>query len=310
MDKKSAPVFHKSFYGPNYWPTWLLLGFFKLLASLPLSISMRLGAGIGALFYYLARPRRRVTEVNIELCFPELNAQQQQGLVRDIMRSVGISVVETSIALWGSDNKFRGRYSIKGLEHIEAVQAQGKGIILMGCHQTTLDLVGRILSSHIDFDVLYRRDPNPLLAYKIAQARGRFASSAIPRNDTRQLIKNLRKGRSVWYAPDQDYGPKFSVFAPFFGIEAATIVGTARIAAMGQAAVIPMAHYRTEQGLYEIEFYEALPDFPSGDDVVDATRINLILEKHIRRQPDQYLWVHRRFKTRPPGAAKLYTRKA
>lgn len=309
MDKKSSPTFDISFYGPRYWFTWLGLGFFKLLATLPLAISMRIGAGIGYLFYHLAHSRRRITEVNVALCFPELNAGQQQQLVRDILRAVGISVVETSIALWGKNSKFEGRYTVKGVEHIEAAQAQGKGIILMGCHQTTLDLVGRILSNHITFDVLYRRDPNPLLAYKIAQARGSFAQSAIPRNDTRQLIKNLRKGHSVWYAPDQDYGSRHSVFAPFFGVNAATIVGTARIAQMGQAVVIPMSHYRNADGRYEIEFYEALRDFPTGDDVADATRINAIIEKIIRRQPDQYWWVHRRFKTRPPGEATLYAKK-
>jgi KDO2-lipid IV(A) lauroyltransferase len=230
-------------------------------------------------------------------------------LVRDILRAIGISVVETSIALWGSDSKFKGRYTVKGVEHIEAVQAEGKGIILMGCHQTALDLAGRILASHIAFDVLYRRDPNPLLSYMISQARERFAKSAIPRDDTRQLIKNLRKGHSIWYAPDQDYSIKHSVFAPFFGVNAATIIGTARIAQMGQAKVIPMSYYRNAQGHYEIEFYEPLSNFPSGDDVADATRTNAVIEEIIRRQPDQYLWVHRRFKTRPPGEASFYTRK-
>ena len=309
VDRKTDPQFHISFYGPRYWFTWFGLGFFKLLASLPVSISMRLGAGIGHLFYYFARPRRHITEVNIALCFPELNAREQNQLVRGVMRAVGISVVETSIAFWGSDKQIKGRYTIKGVEHIEAVQAEGKGIILMGSHQTTLDLVGRILSSHITFDVLYRRDPNPLLSYMISQARERFATSAIPRDDTRQLIRNLRKGHSVWYAPDQDYGLKHGVFAPFFGVNAATIVGTGRIAQMGQAKVIPMSYYRNAQGHYDIEFYPPLDNFPSGDDVADATRTNAVIEEIIRRQPDQYLWVHRRFKTRPPGEPSFYRKK-
>ena len=309
MDKANSPTFDASFYAPRYWSTWLGLGFFKFLASLPLCISMPLGAGIGRLFFYLARSRRQITEVNVALCFPELNEEQQRDLVRRILRSVGISVVETAIAFWGSDSKFKGRYSIKGVEHIEKAQAEGKGIILMGCHLTTLDLVGRILSSHITFDVLYRPDKNPLLSYKIAQAREKFATSAIARDDTRQLIRNLRKGNSVWYAPDQDYGLKHGVFAPFFGINAATITGTSRIAQMGKAVVIPMSHYRNEQGHYEIEFYPALDNFPSGDDVADATRTNAIIEAVIRKQPDQYLWVHRRFKTRPPDEPSFYAKK-
>lgn len=308
-DKKSSPAFHASFYGPRYWFTWLGLGFFKLLASLPLSVSMPLGAGLGRLFLVVAPSRRKITEVNVALCFPELNPQQQQQLVRDILRSIGISVVETSIAFWGNETKTKDRYSVKGLEHVTVALEQGRGVLLVGCHLTTLDLAGRMLASHLKFDVLYRKDPNPLLAYKIAEARGRFAGSAIVRNDTRQMIKNLRKGHVVWYAPDQDYGSKYSVFAPFFGINAATIVGTSRIAEMGKATVLPFSHYRTEGGHYELEFGAPLTDFPSGDDVADATRINQVIEKIIRRYPEQYLWVHRRFKTRPPGEARLYANK-
>ena len=232
--------------------------------------------------------------------------------MRDILRSVGISIVETAIALWGTGNvkKLANRCVLKGYEHVDAFMKQGQGVLLLGCHLTTLDLAGRLLTSHMDFDVLYRKDPNPLLAYKIAKARGMFANSAIPRNDTRQMIKNLRKGHVVWYAPDQDYGPKYSVFAPFFGVNAATISGTARIAEMGKVPVIPFWHYRKADGSYELVFDAPLENFPTGDDVADATRVNELIEQAIRVHPDQYLWVHRRFKTRPPGEASFYAKKS
>lgn len=309
MSKQSAPEFHPRFYGPRYWTTWLGLGFFKLLTLLPVWLSFRIGAMIGWLFFHFARPRRRITEVNIALCFPELSVQEQQQLVRNIMRSIGISVVETAIALWGDDKKLIKRCKLVGYENLEPYIKQGQGVLLLGAHLTTLDLAGRLLSHFMSFDVLYRKDPNPLLAYKIAAARGKFANAAIPRNDTRQMIRNLRNGRNVWYAPDQDYGAKYSVFAPFFGVNAATITGSSRIAQISKVPVIPFWHYRTDDGGYELIFEPPLENFPTGDEVADAARINSVIEGAIRRHPEQYLWVHRRFKTRPPGEASFYRKK-
>ena len=224
------------------------------------------------------------------------------------MHSTGKSVVESSVALWGPERQLKERYTISGLEHIEAARSKGQGVLLVGCHFTTLDAAARILAFHVKYDMLYRKDPNPLLAYKLISARERFAGSAIVRSDTRQLIKNLRQGNVVWYAPDQDFGAKHSVFAPFFGVNAATVVGTARIAQLGKAAVLPFAHYRDEQNNYHLVIGAALEGYPTGDDLSDATRINQEIESAIRKQPDQYLWVHRRFKTRPEGEPSFYTK--
>ncbi len=309
MDKHSPPEFHPSFYGPRYWPTWLGLGFFHLLGYLPMSISLVFGRLLGDLFFYLAGSRRHITQVNIAKCFPHLSADEQYKLVRKIMHSTGKSIVESSVALWGPERQLKQRYTITGLEHIEAAQAKGQGVLLVGCHFTTLDAAARILAFHVKYDMLYRKDPNPLLAYKLIKAREGFAGNAIVRSDTRQLIKNLRQGNVVWYAPDQDFGAKYSVFAPFFGVQAATVVGTARIAQLGKAVVIPFAHYRDENNQYHIVIDPALENYPTGDDVADATRINHIIETAIAKQPDQYLWVHRRFKTRPEGEASFYVKK-
>lgn len=308
MDKHSPPEFHKSFYGPRYWPTWFGLGFFHILGALPMSISLVFGRLLGDLFFYLARSRRRITEVNIAHCFPHLSAQEQSVLVRKIMHSTGKSVVESSVALWGPERQLKQRYSIRGLEHIEAAQAKGQGVLLVGCHFTTLDAAARILAFHVKYDMLYRKDPNPLLAYKLISARESFAGNAIVRTDTRQLIKNLRHGNIVWYAPDQDFGAKHSVFAPFFGVQAATVVGTARIAELGKAVVIPFAHYRDEHNHYHLVIEPPLEGYPTGDDIADATRINHCIETAIAKQPDQYLWVHRRFKTRPEGEPSFYAK--
>ena len=306
MENNSAPEFHKSFYGPRYWPTWIALGFFHLLGWLPMSISLAFGRLVRDLFYGMARSRRHITEVNIAKCFPQLSAQEQQQLVRKIMHSTGKSLVESSVALWGPSSQLSSRYTITGLEHIAAAQAKGQGVLLVGCHFTTLDAAARILAFHVKYDMLYRKDPNPLLAYKLIAARESFAGNAIVRSDTRQLIKNLRQGHVVWYAPDQDFGAKHSVFAPFFGVQAATVVGTARIAQLGKAAVIPFAHYRDRHNHYHLVIGAPLENYPTGEDVADATRINHVIETAIAQQPDQYLWVHRRFKTRPPGEPGFY----
>jgi Kdo2-lipid IVA lauroyltransferase/acyltransferase len=305
----SRPQFSASYFLPTYWPTWLALALFYLIARLPYKANILLGRAIGFLFLHLAGSRRRITQVNIVKCFPELDTAAQQQLVKGVLMSCGISLMESAMALWGPAAKFRKRHSIAGLEYLAEAKAAGKGVLLVGCHFTTLDAAARILAFYSAYDMLYRKDPNPLLAYKLISAREAFAGSAIVRSDTRQLIKNLRQGNVVWYAPDQDYGIKHSVFAPFFGVSAATVTATAKVAQLGRAVVLPFAHYRDQQGGYKLEIGAPLVGYPSGDDLADASRINAIFEASIRRQPDQYLWVHRRFKTRPAGEASFYAKK-
>lgn len=306
MEKPPYPPLNPRFLLPRFWPTWLVLGFFWVIAQLPMQLNQLVGRGLGTLFYYVAKSRRRYAEINIGLCFPELDKAAQAKMVRGTLIATGLSIAETAVALWGRKDKMRNRYSISGLEHIAEAQAQGKGVLLCGSHLTTIDISGRIMAFHINADVLYRADPNPLMAYAIAKARSRVNGIAINRDDTRQLIKNLRQGRIVWYAPDQDYGRTHSVFVPFFGVQAATVVATSRIARLSGCAVIPFFCFREPGGRYRLEIHPALDNYPSGDDIADATRINQILEQAIRQAPEQYLWVHRRFKTRPEGEPGFY----
>lgn len=306
MDKSKLPHFHRRFLLPRFWSTWLALGFMWLIGQLPVRANQAVGFVLGWLLYWFALSRKRYAQINIALCFPELNAQAQAKMVRDSIISCGLSMSETAMALWGNKDKMRNRYSISGLAHIEKAQAEGKGILLCGSHLTTIDISGLMMSYHIDADVLYRAAPNPLMAYAIATARARVNNNAIHRNDTRQLIKNLRQGHIVWYAPDQDYRSAQNVFAPFFGVQAATVVATARIARLSHCVVIPFFCFREPKGRYRLEIQPALENFPTGDDLVDATRINKIIEDAIRQAPEQYLWVHRRFKTRPEGEASFY----
>jgi len=305
---RKRPEFDNAFYWPRYWPTWILLALFRVLGVMPIKVNLVLGKAIGLLFWALAPSRKRIAATNIALCFPELDADTRAQLVKDVMVACGQSFLETTMALWGGQNKFRDCHRISGLEYIEQAKADGRGVLLLSCHFTTLDVCGRILSFYTPFDLFYRKDPNPLLAYELIKARQGFLDATILSKDTRQLIKNLRKGHVVWYAPDQDYGLKHSVFAPFFGVQAATIRATAKVAALANAVVLPYSHYRHKDGHYELIIEPPLEEFPSGDEVANATRINSVIERAIRRKPEQYLWVHRRFKTRPEGETSVYTR--
>lgn len=307
--KHLPPVFRAAFLLPHFWPTWLLLAVIYGIAHLPLRVNLLLGKGVAWLLFQLAGSRRHIAETNIRLCFPELDEAAQQHLVRRVFDSCGIGFFETAMSLWGPAKRLQRNHTITGLEYIQAAKAEGKGVLLVGCHMTTLDICGRMLAFHEPVDFLYRQDPNPLLAYMLIKARESFYGEAIITVETRKLVNNLRAGHTVWYAPDQDYGIKHSIFAPFFSIQAASVPGTGRFAKLGNARVIPFFHYRDAMGQYHIELKAPLENFPSGDDLADTTRVNRLFETAIRAQPDQYLWVHRRFKTRPPGEPNVYARK-
>lgn len=306
MDKSDGLAFQRAFLHPRYWKTWASLALLWSIAQLPVRANQALGRGLGHLLYRVAKSRRRVAERNIELCFPEYSPQKRAETVKGVVLGCGMSITESAMALWGGDKKLRDRYTLEGLEHIEKAQAQGKGVLLAGCHFTTIDISGRIMSFHISADVVYREDNNPVMSWAIARARARVNNDAIHRHDMRKLIRNLRKGHIVWYAPDQDYGKHRSIFAPFFGIEAATVPGTSKLARLTDCAVIPFAHYREEGGRYRLVVHPPLENFPTDDERADATQVNAKIEEMIRVEPAEYMWVHRRFKSRPDGEPSLY----
>ncbi len=298
----------QGFAHPRYWGTWCMLGFFWLVAQIPMRWTLPVGKRLGRLLYRVARSRRRVAATNVALCFPALDEIARAQLVRDIFDNVGMGFVETTVALWGPDWQFTDRYTLVGIDILHQLDAEGHGVLLLGGHYTTLDFAGRIMGLNIECDMIYRVDHNPLLAVAMARARERYSGQCIARDDLRLLVKNLRRGHRIWYAPDQDYGMGQSVFAPFFNIPAATVIATAKLAAMGRARVVPFEHWRDKKGHYHVQIKPPLEEYPSGDDVADAARTNAVVESVVQRYPAQYLWVHRRFKTRPPGEPSLYTR--
>lgn len=294
-------------FKPSDTFTWLLVGAFWLFAQLPWNVQLAAGRGLGHLSYFLLKRRRHIAATNIALCFPHLSAARQQRLTRATMVSTGEAITEIAAAYINKRVDLPSRLTIEGREHLETASAKG-GVLLLGMHLNTIDAGCRLLGdgAKVPFSVVYRPNNNPILDWFIAWGRGRFVEHYIDRKDMRGLIRHLRAGKTVWYAPDQDYGREQSVFAPFFGVQTATITTTTRIAKMGRATVIPTSHFRLPNGRYKIVFGPPVENFPSGDDVVDATIVNQIIEQEVLKAPEQYLWVHRRFKTRPKGEKKLY----
>lgn len=302
------PRFTLRLFGPRYWLTWLWLGLAWLLVLLlPYRAQLWLGAGLGRLLAWLIPRRRRIAARNLELCFPELGPDQRAALLQKHYQNLGIGAFETGIAWWWPDRRFLRLLRFEGLEHLQKLG--NRGALLLSLHLTSLEIGCSAISLKLCLDGMYRPNNNPVLDY--VQRRGRERrvreGRAYPREDLRGILQALRQGRILWYAADQDYGPKRSIFAPLFGHAAATVTATARLAAKTGAAVTPYTYFRRADGRgYHIRVYPPLAQFPSGDDLADATRINRLVEHYIRQCPEQYLWVHRRFKTRPLGEASLY----
>lgn len=298
------------FLAPRYWPTWLGYGFIWCIARLPFSWQMAIGRTLGLISYRVARSRRHICEVNIALCFPELTAAEQQKLVRDTFISNGIGVMEIGLAWCRNPEDFRDRVVATGLENLVAAQAQGRGVLLVSAHFSTIEFVGSLMSLLHPFDVTYRYHKNPLFDALMKRGRQRLYGAVIERREVRHALRRLKEGHVVWYAADQDYGAKYSVFVDFFGIKAATITATQKFASFNNSPVIFLSHYRNpDNASYHLYFSEPLADYPSGDEHTDARRINELIEEAILKEPSQYIWLHRRFKSRPPGMPDLYRRK-
>ncbi|MGB0458511.1 MAG: LpxL/LpxP family Kdo(2)-lipid IV(A) lauroyl/palmitoleoyl acyltransferase [Porticoccaceae bacterium] len=300
--------FKAAFLHPRYWGTWFWLGLWRLVTILPFRLLLVIGELIGFILYLLPTRRKKIARINIQLCFPELDSAAQTRLLKENFRSMGIALMEVGMAWWWSKHRLLKLVSVEGLENLQ--RPSGEGVILLGMHFTTLEIGGAALTSVIEIDGMYKSHTNPV--YDYIQLKGRLSHnvdgcSLFDRKDMRGTLKSLKDGRVLWYLPDQDYGLQQGLFAPFFGIQAATVHATSRMAKKANSVVIPVSFTRLPGAKgYKVTIETPLDNFPSSDKLIDATRINQIIEKHVRRQPEQYLWVHRRFKNRPNGEKDYY----
>ncbi|MET0053218.1 MAG: lipid A biosynthesis acyltransferase, partial [Candidatus Thiodiazotropha sp. 6PLUC10] len=254
---------------------------------------------IGRLIYHLSPKRKHIAAVNLGICFSDKTQQERQTILRQHFESLGIGMLMIGFAWWAKESKLKPLVEIEGLEHLQQSLARGKGIILLSAHFTDLEVTGRLLSLFQPFAVMYRPHENPVIEWAFNRNRRERFEAAIPRNEIRQVIRTLKKNLPVWYAPDQSFKGQNSTLAPFFGEPAGTNTATSRLAKISGAQTILFSGYRKADGSgYKLVIHSPLEDFPSEDIQYDATRINGLIEKAVAYAPEQYLWIHRRFKKR------------
>ena len=295
------------FIHPRYWLIWSGYVLIRLVVLLPYSVQMYLGQWLGRLALLLSVKRRHVAETNLRLCFPHLPDDQRKKILWQHGESIGQNLFEFGIGYWMSDKRFKPLSHLEGIENLNEALQKGKGAIILAGHFTTLEIICRVLVLHTDFHPMYRKHNNPLIDHIITSNRLRYVSKVIPHDNLKLMIKSLRENNAVLYIPDQNFGRKHSIFVPFFGVQTATVPATSRLAAITHAPVLPIIQQRLPDTKgYRLVIEPALENFPTDNTEKDIIRINKLFEQQVRDDPANYLWVHRRFKTRPDGEAPIY----
>jgi KDO2-lipid IV(A) lauroyltransferase len=282
---------------PQYWPTWLAVGLLWLLARLPYAAMLRVGGALGALAYRLPLPQRRVARRNLALCLPELPDAERERILRAHFRSAGITLCETALIWYGPPQKVLSLVCFEGLAQVDRLRAEGRGVILLAAHFTTLELSAGMFTLTRDAYAVYKPSKNALVTWLFETRRGAVSEGMISRDDIRSMIRVLKAGGIVWYSPDQAFRGKGAEMVPFFGVPVATNTATSRLAKLTGAAVLPYFSERLPGDAgYRITIGAPFEDFPSGDSVADTLRFHRLIEAQVRRVPEQYLWLHKRFK--------------
>ncbi|MFP3013656.1 MAG: LpxL/LpxP family Kdo(2)-lipid IV(A) lauroyl/palmitoleoyl acyltransferase [Arsenophonus sp. NC-QC1-MAG3] len=293
---------------PQYWLTWLAIGLLYLLVLLPYPVIYWIGTCLGRLSKYFLKKRLQIAKRNLELCFPIMSSQKRQDMINKNFESVGMGLFETGMAWFWSDRRIQRWFTIKGQKNIKKIQLTGQGIIVVGIHFLTLELGARIFGILNPGIGVYRQNDNPVMNW--LQIRGRLRSNKfmLDRKDIKGMIRSLKEGEILWYAPDHDYGPKKSVFVPFFAVKnTATTIGTHILTKLTNPAIIPFTPKRLANAKgYELLIQPAIINFVQQDEISTAAFMNELIERQIMEAPEQYMWLHRRFKTRPRGMPSLY----
>jgi len=287
--------------------TRVALALVWLLRLLPLQLLAPVGRGLGFLLYLLGRERREVVLINLKLCFPQWTEAERRRVARAHFQAFGRSLLEHGILWWSSKARVQGLVRIEGIEHWQAVA--GRPVILLAPHFIGLDMGGVRLGSEYRVVSVYSRQKDPAFDAVLYSGRTRFVMPELysRQEGVRPVVKALRRGLPFYYLPDMDFGSRDSIFVPFFGVPAATITGLSRIARLAGATVVPaVARQLPGAAGYALTFYPAWRDFPSNDVERDTRRMNAFIEERVLEMPEQYYWLHKRFKTRPPGEPRYY----
>ena len=286
--------------------TRIVFALMWLTHGLPFRTLAAIGNGVGALLFWLIPERRRVTRINLAKCFPQMPADERERLARGAFKSFCRSFVDRAVLWWGSDERIRQMVKLEGLEHLDQA---GERKIVLAPHFAGLDAAGIRLSMERDLSSLYSHQKDPVLDRLLYDSRTRFRPDpkiASRIQGLRPVVRWVREGIPLYFLPDMDVGARGAMFAPFFGVQAATVLGLPYIARMARALVVPCVARMLPDGGYVGRFYPAWRDYPSGDDAADVRRMNAFIEERILEMPEQYHWLHKRFKTRPPGEPRFY----
>ena len=301
------PKFSLAFLGPRYWLVWLGVILLYVVTWLPFPAIRGLGRGTGWLLGKLAKSRVKVARRNIQLCYPQMSAEAQEKLVKHNLRRAGMAVYETAMGWWWPDWRVRKHGTVEGFEHVEAILAANKGVFGMALHNMNLEFACRILGLKYPSIAFYRKHNNPLMDYLQYHGRARSNKYMIHKRNARALIAALDAGELCLYLPDQDYGRSQSVFVPFAGVEeTATTTATMMFIRRTNSESLIVTSQYAEKG-YKVKFYPPMPQLKELEDVPALTLLNQNIADIINEQPESYLWMHKRFKTRPdPEAPSLY----
>lgn len=283
------------------------MGFWFVISQLPYGWQLALGRKLGQFIFSRGGSRVKVAKANIQRCLPELSEQEQQALLKQSFETAATGLLEVGMGWWFSDRRLAKLSHIEGLEHLEKARATNQGILLITGHFTPMEIAARMIGQTAPCRLLYRKNNNPVFEWLSTRRRAHNVYEMVPHKEIKHFVNCLSAGDIAIYLTDQHYGTKHSVFAPFFGIETATIKKTAEYAESSNAIVMPVQYGRKPDGSgYFLKFHPAIEGFPSGDAIKDATITNDWVEKFAREHPEQYFWQHRRFKSVPEGVEKFY----
>jgi KDO2-lipid IV(A) lauroyltransferase len=303
----------ESFWGAKfaslrYLVALLGYGWMRLVVLLPFRLQLALGSALGRAFG-LVPSRRRIAARNIAVCLPELSPEAQAQVLERHFESMGLSLMEMGMGWFGRPERIRERVRVEGAEHLEAALTKGRGVILFAAHFTTIEFFWPALRELCPkLCGMYKWQRNPVMNRMMTQGRGRCFDVMISKDNVREMMRCLRDNGVVWYAADQSYGGKSSVLLPFFGEPAMTNTAIGRIAKAAGTTVLPYGCRRVDPDQYVMTIGAPLAGLPSGDEVADTRRLMQVIESYIRRSPDQYWWIHQRFKGRPAPLPDLYAR--